>query len=469
MTNVRLRLLGPPVLSSNDGTIHLTRKKSLALLAYLAVERRAHSRDELATLLWPVTGQSAARKNLRQCLYSLREALGSGRFVFAQDTVELASGQLIIDVDEFRELTASCSAHARDEACEVCVANLERATEIYHEHLLTGFSLPDSVLYDEWQLSASESLRTELASALSRIVAFRERRDAWESSLRFARHLLSLDPLEERTRRAQMRLLVSSGQRVAALTQYRECVRLLEEELDTAREPETSDLHEKIRSRRYPSARLQIAGSSGDGGRPLASNGETRRAVCFVRADTHSEQVSRLIEKATGSPAGSWWGSLVGTCRTVDDAVDLATKIERLATTLASHRSGIAPRISVALDVDSSPGPWPNGTDYYHVFALLIEALDGETLLSHAIARELDGGLPVDYRVESIGVHRHADLGSPVEIYRLRRRDGPANDPLFHSLRPAPPIFLPRRRPSSAGAARSVTSSHFSNEATSES
>src|SRR5436309_14377767 len=51
--------------------------KTRALLVYVVVEAsRAHSREELAGLLWPEVGEEAARRNLRKSIFKLRQCLG---------------------------------------------------------------------------------------------------------------------------------------------------------------------------------------------------------------------------------------------------------------------------------------------------------------------------------------------------------------------------------------------------------
>ena len=51
-------------------------QKVRALLAYLLLNRgRSFSRDTLATFFWPDRDDEAARRNLRQALYNLRESL----------------------------------------------------------------------------------------------------------------------------------------------------------------------------------------------------------------------------------------------------------------------------------------------------------------------------------------------------------------------------------------------------------
>ena len=53
MPHLKLSVFGPPRLERDGGPIELNLRKGLALLVYLAVSGQPHSRDALATLLWP--------------------------------------------------------------------------------------------------------------------------------------------------------------------------------------------------------------------------------------------------------------------------------------------------------------------------------------------------------------------------------------------------------------------------------
>lgn len=90
MARLSLSLLGPPLIELDGQPVQLGRHKATALLAYLAVTRRSHSRDALATLLWPDLDQSAARAELRRTLSLLHRALGSEWFTADRETVEWA-------------------------------------------------------------------------------------------------------------------------------------------------------------------------------------------------------------------------------------------------------------------------------------------------------------------------------------------------------------------------------------------
>jgi DNA-binding SARP family transcriptional activator len=71
-----LYLLAPPRVELDGEEIHISRRKAMALLAYLAVTGRSHSQDSLATLFWSEYDQSSARADLRRTLSLLNRTLG---------------------------------------------------------------------------------------------------------------------------------------------------------------------------------------------------------------------------------------------------------------------------------------------------------------------------------------------------------------------------------------------------------
>ena len=73
-----LHLLGPPKLDLDNAPVAADRRKTLALLAYLALNRGQHTRDYLSALFWAEYGQSKAFTNLRHTLWETGQALGEG-------------------------------------------------------------------------------------------------------------------------------------------------------------------------------------------------------------------------------------------------------------------------------------------------------------------------------------------------------------------------------------------------------
>ncbi|MFN2130426.1 MAG: ATP-binding protein, partial [Anaerolineae bacterium] len=252
MTTLTLRLLGPPLIELNGCTVQLGRRKALALLAYLALTRQPHSRDALATLLWPELDQSRARGQLRRTLSLLKRRLGEEWLAIDRETAQWApEGEAWIDMERFRECLAECAAHGHlpEPACTTCVPLLSEAIGLYQDGFLSGFTLPDAPAFDEWQFFEGEALRDQVADALQRLVRWHGERGEHEAAIPYARRWLALDPLHEPAQRELMALYARSGQRAAALRQYGECERVLEEELGIPPSPETVQLYERIRDR----------------------------------------------------------------------------------------------------------------------------------------------------------------------------------------------------------------------------
>lgn len=84
MPQLRLLLLGSPQIEINGEPVHLDRRKAVALLVYLAVNRQPHSRDTLATLLWPESDQSRGRAALRRTLSVLNQTLPATGWILTE-------------------------------------------------------------------------------------------------------------------------------------------------------------------------------------------------------------------------------------------------------------------------------------------------------------------------------------------------------------------------------------------------
>ena len=116
---------------------------------------------------------------------------------------------------------------------------------------MSGFSLRDSAAFDDWQFFEADRLRRELARVLEHLAAIAGDRSDFESALEHARRWLALDMLNEAAHRDADPALRQSGQRNAALRQYRECVRILDQELGVPPLNETTQLYEAVKENRF--------------------------------------------------------------------------------------------------------------------------------------------------------------------------------------------------------------------------
>jgi predicted ATPase/DNA-binding SARP family transcriptional activator len=266
-----LYLLGPPRIELNSEPVHIGRTKAVALLAYLAVTGRPHRRDSLSTLLWSEYDQSRARADLRRTLSLLNRRLGERWIVTDRETAGLRQAQpessenvLWLDVSQFRQNLTACDTHAHPtaEPSPECLPLLEEAVALYRDDFLSGFTLRNSLAFDEWQFFQTERLKDQLASALERLARWYSKREEYDRALAYARRRLKQDLLNEAAHRKLMELYALAGQQTAALRQYELCTETLAQELGVPASPETTVLYERIRAgehiQREPEPEFQI-------------------------------------------------------------------------------------------------------------------------------------------------------------------------------------------------------------------
>jgi DNA-binding SARP family transcriptional activator len=248
----RIYLFGAPRFEKRGQPAPVDTRKATALLAYLLLGETGsyagYTRDRLAALFYPESDQTSARGALRRTLSALRKAMGSDCLLTQGERVELRVDCLWVDVMEFREGLNKIHSHAHSpsQLCRECLSILERCAALSEAEFLEGFSLRDSPEFDDWQIYQAEALRQERAAVLDKLSLGLAALGDSDNAMRYARRWLALDPLHEDAHRRIMRLYSWKGQRSAALRQYRECVRILEQELGVAPLEETNQLYQEL-------------------------------------------------------------------------------------------------------------------------------------------------------------------------------------------------------------------------------
>lgn len=250
MDRLRLFMLGTPRIARNESEISFNRRKGLGLLAYVAMKKKPQSRDTLASLLWPEFDKSRGRNNLRRELSLLNSAYGQTVLVGDRQQISLnQSVSLWTDVDQFYRYLAKARLAFPDTDIDEITA-LEQSVEVYNDDFLSGFSLPDSIAFDDWQYFEAENLRSSLADVLRRLVNHLAQRDDLARAIDYCRRWIALDPINDLPQRQLMELLGWSGQRTAALRSYIQYRGLLELELGVLPEERTTALYRTILEKR---------------------------------------------------------------------------------------------------------------------------------------------------------------------------------------------------------------------------
>lgn len=248
VSDYRLFFLGIPRIEGDGRPIDLSSAKSIALLGYLAVTDGPILRERLLDLLWPSSSPDAARKNLRNTLWSIRKALGETAIVGDDQSLQL-NPSLWTDVRELRRAAADLAA----------IGQTPAASDIYRGPFLDGLALDDAPDYEIWLTSQREQLaQTELRVLADRAQAEAAQGD-WEAVIRTASRALSYDNLQEPMYRALMQAYAQLGARDQALKVYASLKVVIERELGVEPLAESTALRDAILKGEYDQPRPATA------------------------------------------------------------------------------------------------------------------------------------------------------------------------------------------------------------------
>ncbi|HEY3148194.1 MAG TPA: BTAD domain-containing putative transcriptional regulator, partial [Dongiaceae bacterium] len=236
MAVLTIRLLGSFEARLGAGPpVDFPTKKARGLLAYLAARpAQAHSRDQIAELLWGARADEQARGSLRRTLSDLRKALpfADGEWLVSEgDTLMLDDSGIDVDLVRFERLAADGEPRA-----------LEQAVELYRGELLAGFGLHEQA-FEEWLRTERERLRQLVLKTLTKLLTHYTATQALDRAIQTGTRLLALDPANEPAHRALMSLYARQGRRSEALRQYRLCSEALMRELGVRPDAATEALH----------------------------------------------------------------------------------------------------------------------------------------------------------------------------------------------------------------------------------
>jgi len=252
------------------------------LLCYLLLNRRhPHSRERLAAVFWSEYPTSTSRKYLRNSLWKLSKKLQPvgaclDDYLRADDeTIGLREDvPLWLDVQAFQAAISSCQELDGQRLQQEQAARLRDAVALYTGDLLEG-------VYEDWCLYDREQLRLWYLGALSKLLVYCESHTLYERGLEYGKRLLEYAPTRERVHRQMMRLYWALGEPGEALAQYKCCVQILRQELDSPPVEKTRLLYEQMVHNRFDPADWSTApGLPSPGTQPDASTDAlTRHAV----------------------------------------------------------------------------------------------------------------------------------------------------------------------------------------------
>jgi DNA-binding SARP family transcriptional activator len=228
-----IRLLGPFELTGCKKN-QPRRQATAELLAYLAIQRRPVSRDELLEALWPRDDPRRSAARFYQAASEARKLLGDA-FVRARDTYTVDREQLQIDLDELDRLREQ--AHGEEHTS----ALLERALALFRGEPLAGI---DAL----WADSEQRRLASLRLSLLERVGRLRLECGDAARALEAADEAAALDGSNEHVVQLAIEAEAALGRRDAVAERYERLCRDLDERFGLEPSRETKLLYRRLLS-----------------------------------------------------------------------------------------------------------------------------------------------------------------------------------------------------------------------------
>jgi DNA-binding SARP family transcriptional activator len=236
---LRVYVLGAAWVEWQGEPLIIRRRQTRALLYCLAAKQHPVPREELCFGFWPDQPENQGHRQLSHLLSHLRSALPDPAMVQGSgDALEIDSRRVWCDAVAFRH---ACSSLEIEQA-----PSLEYAIQLYRAAFLSGFSLPAAPEFELW-VSEQRTLHERLYLDALRVLLRGETSFVdYDRAIKYARMYLRVDEMAEDVHRQLMILHVLSGDRPAAMQQYKRCAAILQRELGVEPLPETKAVYEAM-------------------------------------------------------------------------------------------------------------------------------------------------------------------------------------------------------------------------------
>jgi DNA-binding SARP family transcriptional activator len=262
MSPLKIRLFGKfSLIHDNREFECLPSAKAKELFCYLLLHRdRHHLREIVASQLWGNYTTAQSRKNFRQTLWQLQQALHS---LSSKDQIHpvQVDGEYLrlhpeadiwLDIAVFERAFTPVRGITGEQIQNQQAQILRNAVSLYSGDLLEGW-------FQDWCLYHRERLQSIYLAMLDKLMAYCEFHHEYEDGLSFGERLLHQDNARERTYFRLMRLHYLAGDRAGALRQFHRCASALETELGVKPSKRTLELYEQLRTDRFdPPASAQV-------------------------------------------------------------------------------------------------------------------------------------------------------------------------------------------------------------------
>ena len=199
MTKVlQIACLGP-VKITVDGlpVAGLDSAKAQALLVYLVVNHRVHTRQAVANLLWGELPEADARRNLRGVIMKLRHTVGEQYFEVTHQTIAFnKEAAHWLDCDQMLKVSKG-QAPSLEALAETAV--------LYRGEFLEQFYVRQAPEFETWLMQQRHEWQRQIIHLYDELANQYWQQQQYEQGVAAARQLLQFDPIREASFQKLMR------------------------------------------------------------------------------------------------------------------------------------------------------------------------------------------------------------------------------------------------------------------------
>jgi len=197
-------------------------------------------------IFWPEADPEAARRNLHQAIYALRQILKIGyldfqHIQFENDCYRLNPALNIwLDNEEFEQHVQAGRKLEDSGAPDKAMTEYGMAEGLYRD----DFMAED--LYEDWTQVRRQNLSQTYLSVAYRLAQYYLDQNEHAAAIALNQRILAIDHSQEKAHQNLMRCYLAHGQRQLAIRQYQLCTQALQAELDVSPSDKTQAFYQQI-------------------------------------------------------------------------------------------------------------------------------------------------------------------------------------------------------------------------------
>ena len=240
--------LGPFQIFQNDRPVeNWSSRKALAIFKFLLVNRaNLVPKDILMETFWPEVDPEAARRNLHQAIYNIRQSLhmDSSDFqyiIFINDSYRLNPHLMIsTDDEDFLNHYEAGRRLEKNQQLEQAILEYEIATNLYR-----GDFMAEDV-YEDWLRNRRQYLWQMFLTIGYRLAEFYYLKKEYSMAVGYCQRIVYIDACQEEAHQYLMKCYLAQGKRYQALHQFQICRQVLKVRLNLSPSPELQELYRQV-------------------------------------------------------------------------------------------------------------------------------------------------------------------------------------------------------------------------------